>query len=91
MMLMSLRCTLIVPGLASTRSASRMKFCASLPKSVGMLRIGLAIIMVCIYRLNEWRVLILAPLRRKGNHFSANIGHLEVKMRDLYTFLTKTS
>ena len=40
----SLRCTLMVPGFASTRSASRMKFCASLPKSVGILRIGLAIV-----------------------------------------------
>lgn len=48
-----LRCTLMVPGLASTRSASRMKLCASLPKSVGILRIGLAIIMVCFYCLNE--------------------------------------
>ena len=76
----------MVPELASTRSASRMKLYASLPKSVGMLRIGLAIIVVCIYRLNEWRVLILAPLRRKGNHFSSNIGHLEVKMGDFMQF-----
>ena len=90
MILISLRCTLMVPGLASTRSASRMKHCASLPKSVGMLRIGLAIILVCIYRLYEWRVLILAPLRRKGNHFSVIISHFKAKMRDLYTFLTKT-
>ena len=65
MMLMSLRCTLIVPGFASTRSASLMKLCASLPKSIGIYRIGLAII--CLYRLNEWCVRLMHNLYAKVN------------------------
>ena len=80
----------MVPELASTRSASRMKLYASLPKSVGMLRIGLAIIVVCIYRLNEWRALLFAAFGCKGNHFPSIFCHSEGKMRDLYAFLTKT-
>ena len=60
----------MVPGFASTRAASSSNFLASSPKSVGMLRIGLAIIF------SLWSTCVICwsrSLERKGTAFLVNM------------------